>query len=73
MWQPNQKNRIQISWFRASPGDNSGNFLIKLHLSFQKKGKRVSCEYVLYKKQFYWLKIYDETYVMTYFCIIKDP
>jgi len=24
MWQPNQKNRTQISWFRASPGGNSG-------------------------------------------------
>ena len=30
MWQPNQKNRTQISWLRVSPGDNSGNFLIKV-------------------------------------------
>ena len=31
MWQPNQKkNRTQISWLRASPGGNSGNFLIKM-------------------------------------------
>jgi len=25
-----KKNRTQISWLRASPGGNSGNFLIKV-------------------------------------------
>ena len=32
MWQPNQKNRTQISWIRVSLGGNSGNFLIKVVL-----------------------------------------